>query len=355
MDRAASRGTDDPSVSVGVVVSSPVVTGRAGAGEEEEFVRPFWQGPDVPRVVRPMRGVPGPLQQGAMWAHELKWAGLRAMTYVNRGDVRVESQGRDVAEVLPELRELGDELTARSAVLDGALLGMDEEGRPDFEALQRRLHPVASRRDQCASKVALVLFDLVHLDGKSQLDAPYDERRGLLASLGLEGEHWTTTSVIAGDDDPLALARQRGAEGVIAKLRTSRYAAGRRVGAWVHTRAEEAREVAIGGWIPDPRRRGVAAVLCGTTTTDGAELRYLGRVSDGIGAAESVALAERFSKLRRHSSPFAGGVPSAERAVACWVSPIQHAWVSVRPGTDARLRRLHWHGLVEQDAEGIAA
>ncbi len=316
-------------------------------------MRPFWQGPATPRLVRPMRGVSGPLQRGGTWSLELKWDGARAMAYVGGGRVRILSHGRDVTSTVPELQELAAAVPARNAVLDGALLGLDEDGRPDYEALQRRLHTTRPARD--APSVRLALFDVVHFDGRSQLDAPYEERRALLDALGLEGPDWTTPPSISGHEDPLGLAQERGAEGVIAKRRDSRYAAGRRVAAWITTRAETLREVVIGGWVPDERGRGVTAVLCGSPDPESpGRLRYLGRVRD-VGAIDAMLLAEQFAVLRRHSSPFAGHVPSGERALACWVAPYLLAKVACRPGGDGQLRRARWRGLSRPEATELAA
>ena len=72
---------------------------------------------------------------------EIKWDGVRAITYWRPGELRIESRNlNDVSARYPELRALGPQLGSREAVLDGEIVSFDEHGRPSFERLQRRMH-----------------------------------------------------------------------------------------------------------------------------------------------------------------------------------------------------------------------
>jgi bifunctional non-homologous end joining protein LigD len=95
----------------------------------------------------------------------------------------------------PELRELGFALGSTSAVLDGEMVSLDDEGRPSFGRLQQRLHLGSASAVQRRARefpANLLLFDVCYLDGRSTMALPYDERRRLLEGLKLQGEHFAT-------------------------------------------------------------------------------------------------------------------------------------------------------------------
>ena len=137
------------------------------------------------------------------WAYEFKWDGVRAVVYVDGGRIRTLSRtDRDVTTSYPELRGLGEALGSLQAVLDGEIVALDEEGRPSFEALQPRMNtaePNRVRRLAETIPVTYMIFDLMHLDGHSALEIPYDERRRLLEGLELAGPHWATPPSEAGN------------------------------------------------------------------------------------------------------------------------------------------------------------
>ncbi len=97
---------------------------------------------------------------------------------------------KEITSQYPELGALGAAVDARAAVLDGEIVGFDAEGRPSFERLQQRMHQtqkqVISRRLRDVP-VVYVILDLLHLDDRSLLAAPYTQRRAQLEALGLEG------------------------------------------------------------------------------------------------------------------------------------------------------------------------
>src|SRR5690349_7313921 len=127
------------------------------------------------------------------WAFELKWDGVRAVTYVEGGSVRVVSRNDlDVTGHYPELVATADVLDGRDGIVDGEIVALDEAGRPSFARLQERMH-VRSPTPGLLARVPVGyhVFDVLHLDGRSTVDLPYRHRRNLLAGLrsadGLDG------------------------------------------------------------------------------------------------------------------------------------------------------------------------
>jgi bifunctional non-homologous end joining protein LigD len=245
---------------------------------------------------------------------EIKWDGVRALAYVSRSRVRLESRtGRDISAQFPEAEGLGSALGRRQAVLDGELVAFDEDGRPSFQQLQGRIHLASEalvKERMRAIPVTLVVFDLLHLGGRSARELAYEERREALQGLGLDGPSWQTPGYHAGQGSELfAVSREKGLEGVVAKRLGSVYEPGRRGRNWLKIKNVRSQEVVIGGWLPGKGRRGglIGALLVGYY--DGDELRFAGKVGTGFGEEDLRMLAERLEPLRRETSPFVGRQP----------------------------------------------
>jgi bifunctional non-homologous end joining protein LigD len=302
----------------------------------------------LPDLVRPMLAVAGELPVGDGWAFEFKWDGVRAVLYVEGGRVRAMSRSdREIDTAYPELRGVGEALGTVQAVLDGEIVALDEKGRPSFEALQPRMHVADARRArQLAAQrpVVYMAFDVLHVEGRSTLSLPYRERRTLLDSLELAGPNFATPpSYTDPGEVVLAAARDTGLEGVVAKMRESRYRPGQRDPSWVKVKNVRTQDVVIGGWTPGKGNRvgAIGAVLMGIPSPAG--LRYVGKVGSGLSATETDALAARFAPVTRPTSPFVGDLPRPEAADATFVEPRLVAEVRYTDTTrDGRLRHPVW-------------
>jgi bifunctional non-homologous end joining protein LigD len=279
---------------------------------------------------------------------EIKWDGVRALAYVARGSVRVESRtGRDISAQFPEVEGVARVLGRRQAVLDGELVAFDDAGRPSFQRLQGRIHlasaaAVTERMRTIA--VTFVLFDLLHLGGRSTREMPYEDRRAALEGLGLDGPSWQTPGYHVGEGSKLLTAsRKQGLEGVVAKRLGSIYQPGRRGGAWLKIKNVRSQEAVIGGWLPGKGRRSgmIGALLVGYY--EDSELRFAGKVGTGFGEEDLRRLARALEPLRRDSSPFVGRQP--ERG-AVFVEPKLVAEVEFGEWTRAgTLRHPAFKGL----------
>ena len=191
--------------------------------------------PNLPDGLRPMlpRPIPEPFDS-PIHVFEPSWGGMRALAFVGPaevaggGDIRiVDGEGRDVGSALPELAGMAVRLDARSAVLDGELVAVDETGRADAEELARRIAGGPGR------PVAFLAFDLLHLDGRSLLSAPLHKRRDLLRKVLHPGDEVLAVPAIAAEGRALhEAAAAQGIAGVMARQRTSPYLAGVRSRLW---------------------------------------------------------------------------------------------------------------------------
>src|SRR5438034_6328656 len=122
------------------------------------------------------------LREGDGWLFEPKWDGFRAIVFRDRDEIYLQSRDlRPFDRYFPELKDgLTASLPAR-CVVDGEIVIATEHGL-DFDALQLRLHPAASRVKKLAEETpaAFVAFDLLARDGRDLRSRPQAERRALL-------------------------------------------------------------------------------------------------------------------------------------------------------------------------------
>jgi bifunctional non-homologous end joining protein LigD len=198
---------------------------------------PDWQ--PVPTDLTPMTATEGPLPSGGRrhWAYELAWVGNRVLVAVEGGRIRIrDEKGRDVSAAYPELRAMGAELGSTVCLLDGEVVALGKDGRPDPSLLRRRPARQAApgAKDLREVPITFLAFDLLHLDGRDLTGRPYEERRAVLETLGLEGDRWGVAPAVPGTGrDALQVAHGLGLNGVVAKRRRSPYRPGVTTADWV--------------------------------------------------------------------------------------------------------------------------
>jgi bifunctional non-homologous end joining protein LigD len=220
-----------------------------------------------PTFIPPMLLSSGALPEGDVWAFELKWDGCRAQLRYDGRSVSLRTRnGRECAADFPELAAIAGVLGKHRVTLDGELVCLRSDGRPDFARLRHRLTGSAIDR----RPVMLQVFDLLHLDGQSTRPLPYADRRALLEEVALDGPAWRTPAsvVVERTDDFVARVEELGLEGVVAKRLSSTYIPGRRCTAWVKRKLRREERLAVTG-IRRNREGHVHAILVARPHADG--------------------------------------------------------------------------------------
>jgi bifunctional non-homologous end joining protein LigD len=198
---------------------------------------PDWQ--RVPTGLTPMTATPGPLPSGGRrrWAYELAWTGNRVLVAVEGGRIRItDARDRTVSGAYPELRAMGAELGSTVCLLDGEVVALGKDGRPDTSLLRRRPAGTAApgAKDLREVPITFLAIDLLHRDGYDLTDRPYRDRREALEALGLEGERWgVAPSLRDTGRAALGVARGLGLAGIVAKRLASPYQAGTKSSDWI--------------------------------------------------------------------------------------------------------------------------
>ncbi|HXX60958.1 MAG TPA: DNA ligase D [Candidatus Sulfotelmatobacter sp.] len=252
------------------------------------------------------------------WIFELKWDGYRVEAVVREGRARIWTRNRlDAARYFPDLAGPAPWLDAREAIVDGEVVALDDQGRPNFSLLQDRTgvrgpgaardpdgpRPMADAR--AAIPLAYEVFDLLWLDGRSLLDTPLVERKARLRERLRDDPLVHFAAHVETDGEAFFEAiREQGLEGLMAKRRESRYEPGRRSHDWLKLKARKEQELVIGGWEPGLGSHAeLGAVLVGVYH-DG-ELRYAGEVGSGMDARTRAGLLKRMRAAERPDPPFA--------------------------------------------------
>ncbi|HEY1587185.1 MAG TPA: ATP-dependent DNA ligase [Polyangia bacterium] len=141
--------------------------------------------PVVPPVEPMLSRRVSALPDGEGWLFEPKWDGFRVLVFRDGDELFIQSRDeKPLSRYFPEMTEpLLAALPAR-CVLDGELV-IARDGALDFEALQLRLHPAASRIKKLAAELpaSIVFWDVLALDDRDLRGVPFSERRALVEKL----------------------------------------------------------------------------------------------------------------------------------------------------------------------------
>ena len=238
-------------------------------------------------------------------AYEPKWDGFRAIVFRQREHVLIQSRDlRPLDRYFPELHAAFLAALPADCIVDGEIVIAGPHGL-DFDALQMRLHPAASRVAKLAGEIpaAFVAFDLIALDGKDVRALPQRERRALLEqALGALAPpiHVTPTT----RDRALAvewLARFEGAglDGVIAKPESGAYEPGKR--SMIKVKHARTADCAVAGfrWHKSGQDTLVGSLLLGLFD-DAGKLHHVG-VTSAFTMARRKELAEELAPLRENA------------------------------------------------------
>jgi ATP-dependent DNA ligase len=223
------------------------------------------------------------LPRGA-YLYEPKWDGFRALVFRGASGVLIQSRDlRPLDRYFPELHQPLMAALPEGSVVDGEIVIATARGL-DFDALQLRLHPAASRVAKLAEETParFVAFDLVAVGGRDLRGSPQRERRRLLEGVLAHVRPPVHLTPMTRDPEVAAewLARFEGAglDGVIAKPEHGAYVPGKR--AMIKVKHVRSADCVVGGfrWYKDARDERIGSLLLGLYDARG-ELHHVGVTS----------------------------------------------------------------------------
>ncbi|MGD8148835.1 ATP-dependent DNA ligase [Ornithinimicrobium sp. Y1694] len=250
---------------------------------------------EVGRPLRPMLAGSAPdvasaFPDGTATAVDAKLDGIRIQGHLDRSaEPRVRLFTRSLEEItdrLPEVVAAIEELPADTAVVDGEVIALAEDGRPQpFQVTGARTASSADPEKLAReTPVTTYLFDLLHLDGTDLVDEPATTRWAALAELapGLVVDREVTEDAQQAQEF-FEWVLARGHEGVVVKDPTAPYAAGRRGAGWVKVKPRRTADLVVTGveWGSGRRQGWLSNIHLAARGADG-ELVMVGKTFKGM-------------------------------------------------------------------------
>jgi len=288
---------------------------------------------------------------------EPKWDGFRAIVFRNGDEILLQSRDlKPLNRYFPELERALQAALPRGCIVDGEIVVATPEGL-DFDALQQRIHPAASRVAKLAQETpaSFVAFDLLAAGGRSTMGLPQAERRARLERL-LGGAKPPLRLTPATRDRAQAaawLAQFEGAglDGVMAKLESAEYLPGKR--AMLKIKHVRSADCVVAGlrWYKD-RTDAVGSLLLGLYDDAGA-LQHVG-ITSSFTMAMRQQLLQELAPLREGAAAdhpwrewggaMAGDAQRMPGAQSRWSGKKDLSWEPLRPERVCEVKYDHLQG-----------
>jgi bifunctional non-homologous end joining protein LigD len=283
---------------------------------------------DVPQqnllemVIKPMLADSAKKVPRGDYLYEVKWDGIRALIYVNEGQLKIYSRnGNDITEQFPELNVPESAFRINNAIFDAEIVCLDKEGKADFKKVIKRLMSKKNFDHESRRTPAYCyLFDCLYLDGRSLMNDPQDRRRWWMIDSVRVGETNYRISEVVEDGKALfEAAKLLGVEGIMAKRRESTYTPGRRNDAWIKVKVKETMDCVIIGFTKGEGEREKYFGSLQLAEQKGDELIYRGRVGTGFGDALLKSLMKQFSEIITDEKPIKSEAHEEQKTI--WIKP----------------------------------
>ena len=251
---------------------------------------------------------------GAGWIHEVKYDGYRIGCRIDGRNVTLISRnGKDWTAAFPEIVRAARGLKVKTALIDGEVCVVLPDGRTSFQALQNRFG------GGDGGALVYIVFDLLHLDGRTLTSEPLEERKKLLKNVVRGGHLQFAEHLDADGPAAFAAACRLGAEGIVSKRPGQPYESAKR-GGWLKTKCVNRQEFVIGGFTdPEGSRQGIGALLVGYY--EGDRLAFAGKVGTGFTRKSARELREALDAIETKECPFTPRPAGWLGKNAHWVTP----------------------------------
>jgi bifunctional non-homologous end joining protein LigD len=287
-----------------------------------------------PRFIEPALATAAErVPNGDRWIHEIKFDGYRVQLHIANETVKVFTRrGNDWTNRFKKIANDAFLINARSAIIDGEVVVPAADGTTDFSVLQNQLRGKSD-------KIVMVAFDLLYLNGYDLRKLPLIERKAHLRKLIEKTKIQFSDSFEVDGPELYKHACGIGLEGIVSKVRDSRYVSGRG-NDWLKKTCAQRETLPIAGFALKENK--FDGIYIGRRKGD--DLVYAGKVDHGFDKASTAELQTRLKPLIRKTQPFAKKV--AHRAV--WVEPSLLAEIEYRAkSAEGKVRHPFFKGIRE--------
>jgi bifunctional non-homologous end joining protein LigD len=270
---------------------------------------------------------------GDRWIHEIKFDGYRVQVHLRDAGVKVFTRrGNDWSNRFRKIAADAWHINAGSAIIDGEVVVPAADGTTDFSVLQNELKGRST-------KIVMVAFDLLYLNGYDLRKLPLFERKAMLKKLIGDTDVQFSDSFEVDGQEMFKHACKTGLEGVVSKVRDARYNSGR-VNEWVKVTCRQRETLPIAGFALKANQ--FDGLYVGRLK--GKDLIYAGKIDHGFDKMSAKDLQARLKPLIRKNQPYTKKI--AHRGI--WVEPSLLAEVEYRAkSAEGKLRHPFFKGIRE--------
>ena len=270
---------------------------------------------------------------GERWIQEIKFDGYRVQVHLRDAAIKVFTRrGNDWTNRFRKIAADAWHIAAGSAIIDGEVVVPAANGTTDFSVLQNELKGRSK-------KIVLVAFDLLYLNGYDLRKLPLVERKVHLKKLITGTDVQFSESFEVDGREMYQHACKVGLEGVVSKVRDSRYVSGRS-NDWVKKTCAQRETLTIAGFALKEKK--FDGIYLGRRK--GKDLVYAGKVDQGFDTASAKDLQARLKPLIRKTQPYAKKI--AHRGI--WVEPSLLAEIEYRAkSAEGKVRHPFFKGVRE--------
>jgi bifunctional non-homologous end joining protein LigD len=270
---------------------------------------------------------------GERWIHEIKFDGYRVQVHLVNEAVNVFTRrGNDWTKRFKKVVDEAWHIGAGSAIIDGEIVVPAADGTTDFSVLQNELKGKST-------KIVMVAFDLLYLNGYDLRKLPLIERKTHLKKLVAKTDIQFSESFEVDGPEMFTHACGVGLEGVVSKVRDSWYISGRS-NDWVKKACQQRETLPIAGFALKANK--FDGIYLGRLK--GKDLVYAGKVDHGFDKSTTAELQARLKPLIRKTQPYAKKI--AHRGI--WVEPSLLAEIEYRAkSAQGKVRHPFFKGIRE--------
>lgn len=278
------------------------------------------------KLIKPMNPIlKFNIQKGKEWIHQVKWDGIRGITYIYDGSLRVFTKnGNERTVNYPDLSEIINLCDVQDAVLDGEIIVLDDNDRPSFKkALSREKLKSKDKIKYYSRKhpIKYIVFDILFLNGKDLTKLPLYKRKEVLYKTLKKSENITITDDFEDGDSLYKIMKEKNWEGIVSKKIDSEYISGKNHNAWFKTKIEKKMFAVICGVVV--KNDFLKSLVLGIYKED--KLQYIGKVYTGLKTKDFNLIKENLSSLKQEKNPF---LDLKLRDNIIWLKPVLTCWVS---------------------------